>query len=76
MPSKTIRSFNGSVILESKVLRTNQEQKFYGATWEVNVSGRNLIARIPASAGLTDCPGHFLVFQLDWQWKMLCPLQQ
>jgi len=39
MPSKTI----GSAILESKVPRTNQEQKFYDATWEVNVSGRNLI---------------------------------
>ena len=30
----------------------------------------NTVARISASAGSIGCPGHFLVFQFDWQWKM------
>jgi hypothetical protein len=36
----------------------------------IDLSGKDLIARISATAGSTECPGHLLVFQLDWQWKM------
>jgi hypothetical protein len=34
MPLKTIRDFTGSVVLESQLLRTAQEQRFYNDTWK------------------------------------------